>query len=154
MDRILCETETTVGNFSILKKLGEGQFSIVKLCQQKFSSPSHSFGIKDNNKVEKLAVKIIEKAKIRSIDGVLRIENELTVLKLLGRHENVVQFKDVLHGVVNLYIFTEYLPMDLFAFIEAFKTKFNENIVAVIMCELLAGLQYIHKIGVVHRCRA
>lgn len=158
VDKFLCETDGTIGKYLISTKLGEGQFSVVKLCHKKPLGAKDTKGFNNfqesNAKMdEKMAVKIIDKMKVRSIEGVLRIEQEIATLKILGRHENIVEFKDVLHGTHNLYIFTEYLPMDLFTFMESFKKTIDENVIANILSELLGGLQYLNLKNVVHRCK-
>lgn len=63
-----------------------------------------------------LAVKVIQKSSILSIDGVLKVERELKALHTLGSaaaHPNIVQYKECLHGRRALYIVTEEVPLDL-----------------------------------------
>ena len=55
-----------------------------------------------------MAVKIIEKKKVTSLDSLRRIDNELEVLEeLAGKHPGILTLMDVLHGKKYLYMFTE-----------------------------------------------
>ena len=63
-----------------------------------------------------MAVKVIQKSNILTIDGVLKVERELKALHALGAaasHPNIIQYKECLHGRRALYIITEEIPLDL-----------------------------------------
>ena len=68
VDKTLVETDEKVGQYIVEQKLGDGQHSIVRKCS-----------LKDGNTKQSFAIKIIAKDRIRSIDGVLRVEEELVV---------------------------------------------------------------------------
>lgn len=98
-DMFLNETETSIGQYSVVDIMGEGQFSVVKRCRKS-----------DKTLV---AVKQIKKGQIKNIEEVVRVEHEIRALKMLSPHPNIVSYIESVHGLQNLYIVTELLPMDL-----------------------------------------
>ena len=80
----------------------------------------------------------------------LRIEHELTALKLLSPHKNVIKYIESMHGRDHIYIVTEILPLDLFDFIESNHAKLNENIIAVITREIACALVHLHNHNICH----
>ena len=88
------------------RKIGEGQHSVVKLA---------------SHEKDKYAIKVIAKDRIRSVDGLLRLERELSALVTLNDHPNIVKFKEALHSETSLYLVMEHLPMDMFTFMDNFK---------------------------------
>ena len=139
--------------------IGKGQFSIVKVCSKGVVPPdsyldSIPFVKGESSRkpfASKTAVKIIPKSEVYTIQAVLRIEHEIKILRKLGPHKNIIDYRDCLHGEKNVYIFTECYPMDLFDFIERFKAVINENIVAVITREILLAVEHMKSYRIVHR---
>jgi serine/threonine protein kinase len=58
---------------------------------------------------------------------------------------------DVFENTEYIYIVTEVLDVDLFAFLEKRKFKIPEQKAAKIIHSLAAGLYYLHSYGIVHR---
>jgi len=154
LDNSLLETETRCGNYLIFDVLGRGQFSVVKSCERKDKISSVGIAGLKGSVVGKLAVKMIAKDKLASIESVVHVEREVRALKILTQktsHPNVVQFVEALHGSQYIYIVTEGFQTDLFGFIDDYKSKLNDNIVACIVRELLEGLAHLAVHCIVHR---
>lgn len=71
----------SIGDYTILKCIGEGTFGKVKL------------GIHQPTG-EKVAIKILEKSKIIDVSDVERVAREIHILKLI-RHPTIIQLYEV-----------------------------------------------------------
>lgn len=103
-DKYLIETNANIGAYTILTSIGEGQFSTVKKCTKQIVIKDPVFSshpidgrntpssVSNDIVIEhEYAVKHIVKDKIRNIEEVVRIENEITTLKLLSPHPNIIR---------------------------------------------------------------
>ena len=154
MDRGLVETEGRVGEYSIQGVLGKGQYSIVKgvskgITQNNSGVPRRKR--RDGDGVPPMAVKIVNKEDIITIQSILAMENEIRILKEVGPHKNVVNFVELLHGPRHLYIIMERVKRDLFSFMEDKKDKMDTNIIGLITKEILSGVAHLTQHRVVHR---
>jgi 5'-AMP-activated protein kinase catalytic alpha subunit len=70
-----------IGNFEIGKTIGQGTFGKVKLGTHLLTN-------------EKVAVKILEKDRIKDVSDVERVAREIHILKLI-RHPNIIQLYEV-----------------------------------------------------------
>jgi 5'-AMP-activated protein kinase catalytic alpha subunit len=70
-----------VGNYNIGKTIGQGTFGKVKLGFHDYTN-------------EKVAVKILEKDRIKDVADVERVAREIHILKLI-RHPNIIQLYEV-----------------------------------------------------------
>lgn len=76
---------------------------------------------------------------------------EISVLKTL-EHPNVVKLKDVEHSDNRLYLVFEYLDQDLKKHMDNVKTKYlKPMLVKSYVCQMLLGIDFCHKRGVMHR---
>lgn len=127
-----------------------------------------------------VAIKIIPKEKLTSIDDVRRVERELNALTVLQGMDpnrqfsfqqlpanphilpinallhpigcpNIVRHFETLHAAHNLYIVNEILPMDLFEFMGRYKDKVTTTVAAVLIRELLDGIIYMESKRIAHR---
>lgn len=87
------ESSTRIGDYTIGELLGEGQFADVKLATSSKSSRT-------------LAVKIMRKDRVHSVQALKRIHNEIAVLRKAD-HENIVKFHDVILSTKYVYLFGE-----------------------------------------------
>lgn len=76
---------------------------------------------------------------------------EISVLKTLN-HPNVVKLLDVEHGEKRLYLAFEYVEQDLKKFMDMHRKKtFKTRFIQKVAYQLLAGIDYCHSHGVIHR---
>lgn len=123
--------------YDMKSTLGEGKFGLVKLGIHKKTG-------------EKVAIKIIKKETMDNKDLEL-VRSEIDIMKLC-RHKNVVRLLDHFENSEFIYIVMEYLEGgDLGHFFKKNKFNFNENQGALVIRQILEGLEYLHKYGVVHR---
>ena len=97
-----------------------------------------------------MAVKVLEKSKIKDRKDVERISREIKILKQL-HHPNVVQIYEIIETDKDLYLVMEYASGgELFELIVQ-NQKLKERTASKHLQELLAGVHYIHKLGICHR---
>lgn len=126
-----------IGNYILSKTIGKGTFSKVKL--------GHHIPTQ-----QKVAIKILDKAKIKDDKDLQRISREIKILKEL-RHNNIAQLYETLTSDRHIYIIMEYIEGgDLFEHIFS-KTRLNEAKTAALFNQLISVIDYIHKLGIVHR---
>ena len=154
-DKDAVETETRIGEYSIYDTLGVGQFSVVKAAR-KGERRVWLRGVphrkrRDTLNDDTLAVKIICKETMITIKNIYAIENEISVLRKVGKNKNVVGYVDMIHGPRHLYIFMERIKSDLFKYMEENKEKMDTNVVGIITKEILSGVAHLTQHRVVHR---
>jgi 5'-AMP-activated protein kinase, catalytic alpha subunit len=126
-----------IGNYMIGKTIGEGTFGKVKLGHHILTG-------------EKVAVKILEKEKIKDSGDVERVSREIKILKIV-RHPNIIQLYEIIETPKQLYLIMEYANGgELFDYIVS-KGKLKETLACRIFQQILTGLDYLHSIGVAHR---
>ena len=119
------------------KTIGEGTFGKVKLGCHILTG-------------EKVAVKILEKEKIKDSGDVERVSREIKILKLV-RHPNIIQLYEIIETPKQFYLIMEYANGgELFEYIVS-HGKIKESQACKIFQQLLTGLEYLHSIGVAHR---
>ena len=131
------ENELRIGNYLIKKTLGKGTFGKVKL------------GIYlPKNKI--VAIKIIEKRKIREEDDLIRLKREFEMLTQFN-HPNVVSISEIFESLEAYFTVMEFCEGgELFNYIV--KNKYlSEEKSAFFYYQLISGLEYIHSLGIVHR---
>ncbi len=99
---------------------------------------------------EKVAVKVLEKSKIKDKKDVERISREIKILKKL-HHPNVVQIYEIIETEKDLYLVMEFANGgELFELIVQ-NQRLKEKTASKHFQELVAGVHYIHKLGICHR---
>ena len=132
----------SIGDYILQKSIGEGTFGKVKLGIHTLTG-------------EKVAVKILEKKRIVDVADVERVSREIHLLKLI-RHPNIIQLyevfpKQILETPTRLYLIMEYSSSgELFDYIVK-KNKLKEQDACRLFQQIIAGIEYIHKLNVVHR---
>ena len=126
-----------IGNYLLYNTIGTGTFSKVKL------------GIHIPTQ-QKVAIKILDKDKIKDESDVERISREIQILKNL-RHKNIAQLYENITSERHIYIIMEYVDgKDLFQYIYSLK-RLNELKSSFLFRQLISALEYIHTLGIVHR---
>lgn len=126
-----------IGNYTVGKEIGQGTFGKVKIGVHNLTS-------------EKVAIKVLEKAKIADVADVERVAREIYILKLI-RHENLIQLYDIIDTPKKIYLIMEYAPGgELFDFIVASK-KLKEKEACRFFQQIIGGIEYLHKVNIVHR---
>ena len=126
-----------VGNYLIKNTLGCGTFGKVKLG---IHLPTQ----------EKVAVKILEKSKMKEKDDLIRLEREFEMLAKFN-HPNLIMVTEIFESENNYYTVMDYCDGgELFNYIV--KNKYlSEEESSFFYYQLISGLEYIHSLGIVHR---
>ena len=99
---------------------------------------------------EKVAVKILEKDKIKDSSDIERVSREIKILKLV-KHPNVISLYEIIETPKQLYLIMEYAcGGELFDYIVA-RSKLKEPQACIFFQQLLSGIDYLQRVGVVHR---
>ena len=126
-----------LSNYKISSILGKGTFSTVKLA-------------KDIRTNEEIAIKILEKNKIKSTRDYNRINREIDIVKNIS-HINIVQVYEIKEDTDKYYILMEYCERgELFDLILS-KRHLSEEDSAYYFYQLVNGLEYIHINNIIHR---
>ena len=124
-------------NYKIIKNIGKGNFSTVKLAIDKETG-------------EKIAIKILDKEKIKNIHDMKRIEREISMVKNIA-HLNIAKVLDIKEDDSKYYIIMEYCEKgELFNLILE-KRKLNEEESAYYFYQIINGLEHIHLNNIIHR---
>ena len=125
----------------LLKKISKGASSTVYLSRL------------NANSKEIYATKV---SKVDSIYAKKQFEKEIEILKELKDHKNIIKLID--HRLINnnYYITLEYcngnsLLTCLYSYKKKYHKPFPEEVVQYIMREIVDGLKYIHKKGIIQR---
>lgn len=97
-----------------------------------------------------MAIKILEKNRILDVTDVERVAREIHILKLI-RHPNIVQLYEIIETPGQLYLIMEYASGgELFDYIVK-KQRIPEKEACKFFQQIIAGVEYIHKLNIVHR---
>ena len=116
--------------------LGQGGFGVVKLAKA------------INNASHKVAVKIVEKKRIKN--KMYMLLRELEILKKLD-HPNVIKFYEIYQDAMYFYICQEYCSGGELLNRITKQKFFHEREAASIILKLLSAVNHMHKNNVVHR---
>jgi len=131
------KSKDLLSEYNIIKVIGRGNFSIVKLAEHKLTK-------------EKVAIKIMKKSQIINQDDLIRIDREIQMLKSLN-HENVIKIYNIFEDSKRFYIIMEHCDNgELFDRIVE-KKRLSEEESAIFYYQLINGLEYIHKKNIIHR---
>ena len=129
-NEIICE-------FVIKNKIGEGAFGSVHLGINKQTG-------------EKVAIKILDKSKLKKIENKIRFEREIEILRQL-KHPNIVQLYGVIEGERQIFLIMEYLKgKELFQYI-LLKKKIPEDEACIYFQQIISAIEYLNNLKIVHR---
>ena len=126
-----------IEDYLIKKTIGKGTFSTVKLGEH----------IKTKQKV---AIKILDKEKIKTKEDLTRIQREIKILSIMD-HPNIIKTYQISETPKNYFIIMEYCEGgELFDYIVE-KERLDESESSIFFYQLINSLDYIHSKGVAHR---
>ena len=129
--------QTKIGQYIIGKTIGEGSFGKVKIGKH---IPSNA----------KVAVKILEKSKIKDVNDYERISREIHILKKM-QHPNVIQLYEFIETPKKLYLIMEHCSGgELFDYIVK-HNRVKEDEACKFFHDLISGIEYLSRLGIVHR---
>ena len=131
------QTPLRIGVYELGKNLGVGSFGKVKLGTH---IPTGA----------KVAIKIINRAKIRSLDMEQKVRREIKILRLFD-HPHIIRLYEVIDTPTDIFVVMEYVSGgELFDYI-VMKGRLAENEARRFFQQILAGIEYCHHHMVVHR---
>ncbi|KAI9735957.1 MAG: Protein kinase [Cirrosporium novae-zelandiae] len=125
-----------LGQYKIIKTLGEGSFGKVKLAIHQISG-------------QQVALKIISRRKLISRDMAGRIEREIQYLQLL-RHPHIIKLYTVITTPAEIVMVLEYAGGELFDYIVK-HGKMNEDSGRRFFQQIICAVEYCHRHKIVHR---
>lgn len=121
--------------YIIGKKIGDGNFAVVRHCTNRESK-------------REFALKIIDKRKINGKEQM--IEDEISIMRRC-RHPNIVRLFEDYDTTTEMFLVMEFVRGgDLFDAISA-SVKFSENVAKDYFRDMCKALHYLHKQNIVHR---
>ena len=131
------QTPLRIGVYELGKNLGVGSFGKVKLGTH---IPTGA----------KVAIKIINRAKIRSLDMEQKVRREIKILRLFD-HPHIIRLYEVIDTPTDIFVIMEYVSGgELFDYI-VMKGRLAENEARRFFQQILTGIEYCHHHMVVHR---
>eukprot|EP00128_Syssomonas_multiformis_P012329 Colp12_sorted_trinity150504_noHs@29476 len=125
----------SVGPYDIIKPIGKGSFSHVKLGINRYSKQT-------------VALKFLSK---KSIQGMSGLAKEISLLQFIS-HPNIVRIENILDLPAELCVVMEYVPQTLRDYINSKPTKvLRESRTRGIFQQIVAGVEHMHRHRVVHR---
>ena len=125
-------------HYELKEVIGKGKFGVVNLGIHKKTQ-------------QKVAVKIINKDSIKSIEDKELVRIEIGILKLC-HHPNIVHLLDHLETLDYIFIITEYIEGGTLGhYLKKNKFNFTEQQAANMIYQIASGIKYLHTYGIVHR---
>eukprot|EP01118_Nematostelium_gracile_P012252 TRINITY_DN4444_c0_g1_i3.p1 TRINITY_DN4444_c0_g1~~TRINITY_DN4444_c0_g1_i3.p1 ORF type:complete len:170 (+),score=26.28 TRINITY_DN4444_c0_g1_i3:51-512(+) len=119
-----------IGNFQLGKTIGVGSFGKVKIAEHCITG-------------HKVAVKILNRKKIKSLRMDLKIRREITNMKLF-RHPHIIRLYDVIETPTDIFMIMEYVPGgELFDYIVS-HGKLSEDDARRFFQQIISGVEYCH----------
>mmetsp|Transcript_29361 Transcript_29361/g.47110 ORF Transcript_29361/g.47110 Transcript_29361/m.47110 type:complete len:596 (+) Transcript_29361:155-1942(+) len=131
------ELEGGGGPYIVGRTLGIGSFSKVKLAKHKVLN-------------EQVAIKILNRKKLKSMDMGAKVRREIEILREF-QHPHIIRLYEVIETQTDIFCVMEYVPNgELFEYIVA-KGRLQEGEARSIFQQIVSGVAYCHLHMVVHR---
>ena len=124
------KTISKIGDYEIIKTIGEGTFGKVKLAK---NIPTN----------ELVAIKILEKAKLNDKEDLNNIMKEIKFLKTFN-HINIISLYEIIETEMNYYIIMEYAENELFSYIVE-NNYLDEETASFFFIQIIFSIEYINK---------
>lgn len=129
--------QVKIGHYILGDTLGKGTFGKVKIATHQLTN-------------HKVAVKILNRQKIKSLDVVSKIKREIQNLKLF-RHPHIIKLYQVISTPTDIFMVMEYVSGgELFDYIVK-HGKLKEPEARRFFQQIISGVDYCHRHMVVHR---
>lgn len=126
-----------IGHYTLGATLGTGTFGKVKIGEHQLTK-------------HKVAVKILNRQRIRSLDVVGKIRREIQNLKLF-RHPHIIKLYQVISTPTDIFMIMEYVSGgELFDYIVK-NGKLQEYEARRFFQQIISGVDYCHRHMIVHR---
>lgn len=126
-----------IGHYLLGATLGTGTFGKVKIGEHQMTK-------------HKVAVKILNRQKIKSLDVVSKIRREIQNLKLF-RHPHIIKLYQVISTPTDIFMIMEYVSGgELFDYIVK-HGKLQEHEARRFFQQIISGVDYCHRHMIVHR---
>eukprot|EP00294_Goniomonas_avonlea_P000104 CAMPEP_0114556064 /NCGR_PEP_ID=MMETSP0114-20121206/9094_1 /TAXON_ID=31324 /ORGANISM="Goniomonas sp, Strain m" /LENGTH=517 /DNA_ID=CAMNT_0001741253 /DNA_START=16 /DNA_END=1569 /DNA_ORIENTATION=- len=126
-----------INQYRLGKTLGIGSFGKVKLAEHEQT------GIK-------VAIKILNKKRVNSLDMAEKIWREINILKLFV-HPHIIRLYEIIDTPTDIYVVMEHVACgELFDYIVS-KGRLTEDEARRFFQQIVAGVEYCHRNMVVHR---
>ena len=126
-----------IGPYALAKTLGVGSFGKVKLGQHDLTG-------------HKVAVKILNRKKIQSLEMDEKVRREIKILKLF-MHPHIIRLYEVIDTPTDIFVVMEYVSEgELFDYIVE-KGRLSEDDGRKFFQQIVSGVDYCHRHMVVHR---
>ncbi|KAL1920171.1 uncharacterized protein VTP21DRAFT_1317 [Calcarisporiella thermophila] len=137
-------SDTAVGPYHILKSLGTGSFSTVKLAVDSRPTP---YGQR-----QMVALKMVNKSGIEASERMkASVMREMELLEYI-HHKRVVHLIDKLEGPEHLVLVLEYVTGgELFDLVVSHPSGLPESLARSLFARLVSAVLYLHRHNIVHR---
>ena len=126
-----------IGKYVIKGTIGTGSFGKVKLGEHEVTG-------------HKVAVKILNKVKLRNMEICGKVRREVQFLKLL-RHPHIIKLYEVISTPTDVFMVMEHVPGgELFEYLVQ-HGKLTEEIARKFFQQIISGIYYCHRHKIVHR---
>ncbi|KAI8813438.1 kinase-like domain-containing protein [Cladochytrium replicatum] len=132
----MASAQIKIGNYTLLETLGVGSFGKVKLAIH--SHTGH-----------KVAMKIINRRRIASMDMVTRVKREVQCFKLL-RHPHIIKLYEVITTPTDIIMVMEHAGGELFNYIVE-RGRMSEDDARRFFQQIICAVEYCHRHNIVHR---
>eukprot|EP00039_Didymoeca_costata_P032933 m.39939 g.39939 ORF g.39939 m.39939 type:complete len:510 (-) comp9611_c0_seq1:1400-2929(-) len=126
-----------IGQYGLTDKLGTGSFGEVFKAEHQITG-------------HKVAVKIVNREKVRHLEMETKIKREIQILKLF-RHPHIIKLFQVITSPTDIFMMMEYVSGgELFDYILE-RGKLVEPEARKLFQQIISGVEYCHRHMVVHR---